>query len=207
MLRVLSDPANVLTLVGLLLSAATLPLFLAHQYAFGLSLLNLALFIDHVDGIVARRTPNRRAECADFGKQFDSYTDILGACIAPAVLLLVTAPDWRWGAPLTVITIVTGAIRLSYFNAISFQYDHVVGFPITYTVPICSALFMFCSLTGFADFGSVWALSLATILILQLSSFPFPKLQGAGYRVVLPLNIVFAALLLILGAHPPALSP
>jgi CDP-diacylglycerol--serine O-phosphatidyltransferase len=204
MLRVLYDPANFLTLVGLLLGVSAIPAFISHDYAVGLGLLNLSLFMDHLDGIVARRTLNRPSERAEFGKQFGSYTDVLGACVAPAILLLNSAPDWRWTGPLVVLTIVVGIIRLSYFNAISFTSRHVTGIPITYTVPLCSLLFIASKLSGGFDLAGPLSALLTGILVLQLSPLRLPKLQGAGYAFVMPLNVIFAAVLFSIGAYAGA---
>nr|WP_246763589.1 CDP-alcohol phosphatidyltransferase family protein [Rhizobium sp. 007] len=59
MLRYLIDPANAITTAGLLCSSISLYLALNRQIEIAIAVALWAVLADHLDGVVAGRTPNR----------------------------------------------------------------------------------------------------------------------------------------------------
>ncbi len=87
----------------------------------------LAIIMDMMDGRVARWTKTT----SDFGVEFDSLSDLVSFCVAPAVLMyqLVLFEMGRIGAAIAFFYLLCGALRLARFNVKA--HDDTSGVPAT----------------------------------------------------------------------------
>ncbi|MFW8642986.1 CDP-alcohol phosphatidyltransferase family protein [Rhizobium beringeri] len=102
MLRYLIDPANAITTSGLLFSAISLFMAVSDRLEIAMAAALWAVLADHLDGIVASRTRNRRPDFAKIGKSLDGFGDIIYGAVLPAVVIInsVTNLFFRSAPPL-----------------------------------------------------------------------------------------------------------
>jgi len=179
-----ADPANALTLTGLL--CALLGIYFAAQgvYAAAIIALLWAIFFDWFDGPVARRTKGRSDDLRALGGQLDSLVDIVSSGVGPAVLLLSVGAFSPWFIPGAFAIVAAGVLRLSYFNVFGLDDDaSYLGLPIDHNIILLSMVFLLEGQIGGPEFAIV--LYVATVLIAMLSITPFrmPKLVGYWYYV------------------------
>lgn len=107
------NPADMLTLTGLLTSALAILSALHGLYALASAWLFLAMLGDALDGMVARRLKIERP----FGRYLDGFMDMLIYLVAPALILYLQGFDGAWGLFLLLL-IGCGCTRLAVFNDI-----------------------------------------------------------------------------------------
>ncbi len=92
-------------------------------------LILIAIFLDFMDGRVARAT----GSSSRFGMEFDSLSDLVSFGIAPAVLLYLSVLRYLpfWGVSIPVLYVVCAAVRLARFNvqADIEEKDRFMGLP------------------------------------------------------------------------------
>ncbi|WP_349535751.1 CDP-alcohol phosphatidyltransferase family protein, partial [Bradyrhizobium pachyrhizi] len=88
MLRYLWDPANAITAAGLVFSSASLFLALSGDLELSVAVALWAVLADHLDGIVATRTPNRDPGVAKMGKSLDGFADIIYGTVLPSAIVI-----------------------------------------------------------------------------------------------------------------------
>lgn len=184
MLRYLFDPANAITLMGLALSTLAICCAVQGRPELGLALALWALLADHLDGMVARRTPNRPKDVAEVGKNLDALTDLVGACVFPAALLFSPAFGSWLSVAVAVALVVVGALRLSLFNSVRFDLDHFVGVPITYVIPAIALLYLAAFFVGGFSAATYLPYLVAALVVLHLTPLRVPKLTAPGYVLV-----------------------
>jgi CDP-diacylglycerol--serine O-phosphatidyltransferase len=81
----------------------------------------LAIIMDMMDGRVARWTKTT----SDFGVEFDSLSDLVSFCVAPAILMyqLVLFEMNKLGAAIAFFYLLCGALRLARFNVKAHDSD------------------------------------------------------------------------------------
>ena len=147
---------------------------------FGIVLILIAMFMDGLDGTVARRFGSKH----HLGVYLDSMADSVSFCFAPAVFVYKLFYDLSRGGALedmenflavsAAISIATvGIIRLSVFSY--FKENKLKTF---LGLPTPSMAFFV--LTGgiiFQDHTTVFLPILIAIVSLMLMSFPYPKIN------------------------------
>lgn len=107
------------------LAAAGLP-GVADNFALSAEFIGAAVFLDGLDGFIARLTNTT----SDFGREMDSLADVISFGIAPAILAfnwgvsrvdLTFGPQWHdllrdTGAFVSFLFLLCGAVRLARFN-------------------------------------------------------------------------------------------
>lgn len=83
-------PANVITIIGLVLVLYGLWALLTHHYWLGLSMLVVGRLLDIVDGIVANKTGTK----SPTGEIFDAVADKIGTLLTIIVLFIAGISDW-----------------------------------------------------------------------------------------------------------------
>lgn len=107
------NPVDCLTLTGVLTSALAVAASLQQQFALAASLLYLAMLVDALDGMLARRLGLER----NFGRYLDGFMDVLVYLAAPALLWYLHGFNGAWSLFLLPM-LAAGCIRLSVFNDI-----------------------------------------------------------------------------------------
>lgn len=142
MISYLRDYANATTAVGYFFAVCALFFVLNGRVELGLAAIMWTWFLDHWDGMIARRTMERRQPgFADFGKSFDGFVDFVHGVLFPAIVIIQLGN----GSPLAFVTslalVLTGGIRLSYFENVGLTSDaRFTGIPVSYDAPLLALL-------------------------------------------------------------------
>lgn len=154
------------------------------------ALIILAIILDGLDGIVARKMGSSH----NFGRYLDSISDSISFCFAPALLLYSNYYDPALGSAwesmpnaLAVISSMIiglfGVLRLARYSSKNYKINYFLGIP---TPAMALGTLMICSLFGKVDsnpftFG-YYPYHVFTIIIilsfLMLVDVPFPKMRG-----------------------------
>ncbi|WP_246510640.1 CDP-alcohol phosphatidyltransferase family protein [Bradyrhizobium glycinis] len=76
MLKYLWDPANAITITGLVFSSTSLFLALSERLELSVAVALWAVLSDHLDGFVAGRTKRRDPDVANMGASLDGFADM-----------------------------------------------------------------------------------------------------------------------------------
>jgi len=99
-------------------------------------LIVIAAIFDGLDGRVARAT----GTTSRFGMEFDSLSDIIAFGVAPSILIFTTFGIYygKFGALVSALFVVFGAIRLARFNVTTVSEPNVfIGLPIPSAAIFC----------------------------------------------------------------------
>jgi CDP-diacylglycerol--serine O-phosphatidyltransferase len=184
MIKQLADPANAITATGLMLSMIAIYLALQGRPSLAVAVALWALLADHLDGVVATRTRNRRPETGEIGKSLDSLADLVCAGIFPAVILMVLSNGSALSVLAGTILVVACALRLSYFNVFGSPGGRFIGVPTTYAVPLTTVLFLARPFIAADLFPPLFAIALLILAICHVAPIRVPKTVGAMYAVV-----------------------
>lgn len=194
MLAPLLDPANAITLLGAALSAAGTAIALSGSPHLAIALALVAVALDWIDGVVARRSKSRPIGASDVGPFIDCFADFMSSALVPAVLVIGLNGVGSWQISVLVLVLLCGTIRLSYFNAFGVTDDgKVQGLPIAHNVPILGLVFLLSPLLGQA-FAPLIAAITVLLAVLNIGSFYFPR----GTDAVMP-KVVLGCIILAIG--------
>jgi CDP-diacylglycerol---serine O-phosphatidyltransferase len=196
MLWYLTDPANAITALGLALSFLGIYLAATGRLELGVAVVLWAFLVDHIDGVVARRTPRRRRDAYLVGRHLDSLTDLASDCIFPAFVLVTVNSYTVLSLTVATVLVIVGAVRLSFYNTFGAPGGCYVGVPVTYTVPVVAALFACRQIIGASSFGYVLEAALAVLITLHLTRIRVPVIAGWGYAAVSIYTIGISTMLL-----------
>jgi CDP-diacylglycerol--serine O-phosphatidyltransferase len=190
------DPANLITMLGVICSAIAIVLVLDGHIAIAIALGLIAVLADHADGYVAVRTPNRSREKADIGRNFDGFGDLLYGAVLPAMLVVSLCGHSVPALVLAIVMIVVGAVRLSYFAVFGKDVSgRFVGVPLSYDMPLVALTFLVWPLlpTGVAPWCALAAFAVLTLL--HVAPVRVPGLSRLGYTVIVGFALVSAGYL------------
>lgn len=173
---------NVFTLAAMLCGFFSILLSLEGEahYKMAAQFIMLAMILDGLDGVLARRLNGS----SEFGAELDTYVDMTAFGLAPAVLIYqVTLQNYDvvWRVLMTSLVVLSGVVRLARFKVKDPERGQggYMGLPIT----ACGgwvAIFVFLSETrSFSlDRGPLAAIFIAGVLVmitLQISNVRYPK--------------------------------
>ena len=163
----------------------------------------LSLVLDGLDGRVARLTKTT----SKFGVEFDSLADLVAFGVAPAILFytVIGVQFGKFGALITAMFVVFGAIRLARFNVTTGTYEPnvFIGLPIP-TAAIVSVLWIgvyldYEILQGFEWFYVLLQSVLAVLMVSNIRYPSFKKMnlkQTHVMRILVVLVVAFSMLYL-----------
>ncbi len=164
-------------------------------------------FCDLFDGRVARMKKNRTNEERKFGIQIDSLSDLICFGVLPtAIGYAVGLTQWYW-LPLFCLYILTGLIRLAYYNVSeesrqkkSAEVRHYYeGLPITSAAITFPIIFCLGTVAG-ADkaeiFKYVYAVAIAVTMVCFVAPIRVVKPRRLGTYVLIALGGVIGGILL-----------
>ncbi|MBW2269786.1 MAG: CDP-alcohol phosphatidyltransferase family protein [Deltaproteobacteria bacterium] len=124
--RILAWGVHLFTACGAVTGTLALVATLQEAWTAALLLMLLGLFIDAVDGMLARRLEVRRFAARIDGRRLDDIVDYLNYVIVPAVFLVATGllPHWAW----TIPPVLASAYGFSQVAAKT-EDDFFLGFP------------------------------------------------------------------------------
>lgn len=175
---------NLITLGALVASFFSLVAAAKGHYYQAAQLIMLVLILDGLDGITARLLRGT----SKLGAELDTFVDMTGYGIAPAMILffMIVPAAPVWGMVLVMITLFSGAIRLSRFRIVDpFRGQHgYMGLPITVNAGWVAMVVMlshsgsgyFDSLTLTSGLSAlvIWGVS-AAMVFLQVSRVRYGK--------------------------------
>ncbi len=158
-----------------------------------------SLVADGLDGRIARLTNTT----SKFGVEFDSLADLVAFGVAPAMMLFFATGEHygRFGALVSGLFVVFGAIRLARFNVTTGNLDprYFIGLPIpTAAVVLGSWIMLDIKYQGHLNVVIlIWALFLS---FLMVSNFRYPSFKKINFNKnvaikILVLIIVIASLI------------
>ena len=184
-----------LTYLSLLVSSLGICFALSGNPFAAVICLGISGIIDLFDGKVAKLKKDRTVEEKHYGIQIDSLTDLVCFGVLPVTIgYAVGMTDW-WFMPLFVLYILSGMIRLAYFNVkeLNRQPDEkktFYGVPITTTamiIPFVWLLEVFLK----ENFYILYACILGAFMILFITKIRIPKPSVKA-------SIIFASILFVL---------
>ncbi len=148
----------------------------------------LSLIADGLDGRVARLTNTT----SKFGVEFDSLADIVAFGVAPAMMLFfaIGYEYGRFGALVSGLFVVFGAIRLARFNITTAENDprYFIGLPIPTAAVVLSSFIMLA--LNYKD-SNFFILILALFLaFLMVSNFRYPSFKKMDFQKNIALKVL-----------------
>jgi len=163
--------------------------------------------LDGLDGRLARMTGTE----SDFGREFDSLSDLATFGVAPAVLAYLWGLNelGRIGWLVPFFFLVCAAARLARFNV---QHKpgnkrYFVGLPTPAAAGAVASVLFIAPHNDYKEWLNVVLLLVVFALgLLMVSSFRYATLAGLDLRRRFPYRVVLlsAAVLLAIAYHPPA---
>jgi CDP-diacylglycerol--serine O-phosphatidyltransferase len=161
----------------------------------------LSFIADGLDGRVARLTNTS----SKFGLEFDSLADLVAFGVAPAMMLFFSIGEQygKFGALITGLFVVFGAIRLARFNVTTTENDPniFIGLPIPTASAVLSSLIML-NIDLKSIFNIPLLITALILAILMVSNVRFPSFKkiniqkNAKMKVLISIIIVSSFLFL-----------
>lgn len=166
----------------------------------------IALILDGLDGRVARLTKTT----SDFGKEYDSLSDVVCFGLAPALVLF----EWsisslgKVGWLCAFVYVAATALRLARFNTQTTGLNHFQGLPCP---PSAALLVTWMWVMHDAGLGGSRAIILVTALMMSLlslamvSSVPYPSFKELDLKGKIPFVAAIAMVLafVLISWDPP----
>ncbi|AQW84816.1 CDP-diacylglycerol--serine O-phosphatidyltransferase [Campylobacter pinnipediorum] len=153
------------------------------QYSKAILYVFLSLIFDGLDGRVARLTKTT----SKFGVEFDSLADLVAFGVAPSILFYLTIGHQfgRFGALISAIFVVFGAIRLARFNVTTGTYEPnvFIGLPIP-TAAIVSVVWVgfYIEYDFLNGFELVFMFFKAILGMLMVSNIRYPSFKKINLK-------------------------
>lgn len=165
------------------------------RFELAVYLLLLAIFLDMLDGRVARWLK----ATTKFGQEADSFSDALSFCAAPAFLIYqaMLRPLGAAGIALSMTYLLAGTGRLARFNltsAVHSKSRRTLGVPTPIAASYVMALVLMRDQIGMMTAGVV----ILVMALLMVSRFRLPELGGRGpvtYALLVGLINYFAVVI------------
>ncbi|QQF52091.1 CDP-diacylglycerol--serine O-phosphatidyltransferase [Campylobacter fetus] len=153
------------------------------EYMKAITYIVLSLILDGLDGRVARLTKTT----SKFGVEFDSLADLVAFGVAPALLFYFSIGYnfGRFGALLTAMFVVFGAIRLARFNVMSgtCEPNVFIGLPIP-SAAIVSAFWVgiYNNYDFMHGFEPIFIVIMAGLSVLMVSNVRYPSFKKVDFK-------------------------
>lgn len=185
MFKYLKDFPNLITITGLILITIALNLIFHNLYEISLVLLMWAVYLDHIDGWLARKLSAKRAEIfSKFGGELDSLTDFVSAAIAPWLIIASLNFDIVLTTISAIFIFIAAAMRVAYYNTFGLSNGKFYGLSLTYNIPIFSFIFIISKITDYTKILNILPYILISLSILHLSPIRLPPVRGIGFILI-----------------------
>jgi len=149
----------------------------------------LSLIADGLDGRVARLTNTT----SKFGVEFDSLADLVAFGAAPAMMLFFAIGHeyGRFGALVSGLFVVFGAIRLARFNVTTGSIDprYFIGLPIP-TAAVVLGSWIMLDIKYEGDFNFIILIGALFLAFLMVSNFRYPSFKKINFQKNLAIKIL-----------------
>lgn len=159
---------NIITLSNLLLGILSLLYTMNQQYQTAAILILAAVFLDGMDGRIARRLNVE----TNFGKELDSLCDLVSFGVAPALLVYdkYLQEIGFFGLLIALSFALCGAVRLARFNVMNIK-TYFIGVPITIAGGIMAITILLSSILP----AFIFPYLTVSLAYLMVSNFKIPK--------------------------------
>ncbi|MGC9324031.1 MAG: CDP-diacylglycerol--serine O-phosphatidyltransferase [Desulfomonilia bacterium] len=193
---------NFITTMSLFCGFYSISFSLRGSYTMAAILILIAGFIDGIDGRVARMTNS----VSEFGKQYDSLSDVISFGVAPAIMVYLWQLSLygRFGFIACFLFVACGALRLARFNIdTTLHITSFTGLPIPVAAGAVSSVVLLTRVTGPID---AWMILLGMYLLsfLMVSTIRYPSFKHISYIKAHPFQLLVCGVLLLVVV---ALSP
>ncbi len=166
--------ANALTAIGAIAGVGAMLAAARDRPRVALLLLAIAILMDKLDGMVARRLGQQ----SDFGRELDSLADAVSFCVAPA-LLTVLRVHGAASAVAGMLFVAAGIWRLAYYNLTglsgSGDDERFTGVPTTIAASWYLILAALLSHAPGSTTAVVLPLAHLALALAMVSAIRFPK--------------------------------
>lgn len=187
-----------LTVTGIFLASCSGALINGDRFSLALAVLFLAMLVDALDGILARKFHLER----DFGRYLDGFVDVFDYLVIPSFFL------YRWGfnnplySLILVVFMICGVIRLSVFNEIGNiknEKDELsyLGMPVFWSVLFLGFIYIFSWIVPLEIMYPITAVIFAVFSALMIYNGRFYKFKN--FRNILMVVICFITVLTLDG--------
>jgi len=185
-LSYIKDLPNICSLAGLGCSLLAIYFLIIGLYPAAMIGMIWAVGFDWADGLIARKMKGRTGDDRAFGGTLDLLIDIVSYGVTPAVLILSYADFSAAFLPVVFVTLVFGAIRLSYFSTFGLSSDaKYTGLAIDNNSIILVFIVMFAGYFERPTFAIILAVCGLCLAGLNVSQIKTPKLSGNPVNVVI----------------------
>jgi CDP-diacylglycerol--serine O-phosphatidyltransferase len=202
--------ADLLTLFNGLLGMLAITYILDGRHVFAALLIFMAVIVDGMDGIAARKFRKKH----DFGRFLDSISDAVSFCLAPGILIYHNFYDKELGSAWyvasnavallgSVLFVGFGLLRLARFAGKDFKSSGFRGLPTPAAAMIAVVICLLWGNPAFTPFsleflpypviGAVIGLA-----IIMVSDIPYPKFSG---RAAMAVGTIVAIGILVMGLY------
>jgi len=190
----LTDPANLITQVGLVLGTAGIYAALIGDFEASLLFLLAAFASDYVDGPIARRTEGRPHIAGELGDILDSIADVVCHSVAPAIILLCYGGLELHLLPVAAFFVLAGAVRMAR-NTVEggLSPTSYRGLSSDNNIVALAMVFLVEPLIRGEVFAHLLRIVLVIVGLLNLSTIPVPKVTGRGYLAVAVWTVLVGA--------------
>jgi len=154
----------------------------------------LSLIADGLDGRVARLTNTT----SKFGVEFDSLADLVAFGVAPAMMLFfaIGQNHGRFGALISGLFVVLGAIRLARFNVTTSVNDprFFIGLPIPTAAVVLSSWIML-DIKYNSNFNLIILIGALFLAFLMVSNFRYPSFKKIDFKKNLAIKVLVLIIL------------
>ncbi|HWR68697.1 MAG TPA: CDP-diacylglycerol--serine O-phosphatidyltransferase [Desulfomonilia bacterium] len=193
---------NFITTMSLFCGFYSIMFSLKRDFHWAAILILIAGFIDGLDGRVARMT----GTTSEFGKQYDSLSDVIAFGVAPAMMVYLWQLNafGRLGFIATFLFVACGALRLARFNVdTSGSLTNFTGLPIPVAAAGVTSTYLLTEEVT-RMIGPLPALAPVAVLMgvyvlsfLMVSSIPYPSFKHVHYIKAHPFQLLVAGVLLL----------
>ena len=183
------NAANVITLLGLMLSLESCFLVLGGNLRLSIIFLIASGICDLFDGVVAGKIDRTDRE-KEFGIQLDTTVDVVSFGVTPVIILYAAASTESIALVVYIFYIMCTVIRLARFNTttnVNIRVMYYRGLPVTYIALILPLAMLINS----AIFSVVTLLCVGVLYILDVR---VPKPRGIWYAIFPALAIILSLL-------------
>ena len=194
---------DVLTLGNLLLSCIGLVFAFQGMLTLAIALMLLSMFVDMLDGLIARRMKLE----SEFGKYLDSFCDVFTYLVVPLFVLFQFGMSDALSISALFAYLVCGLLRLSRFNMIGTLEDEGVEYHLGLQV-IWSQLLVVLAFPAWQWLGK-WAryplaVTLFLMSIFMIRNLRFPKPTRYVFQTVIILSVAVIYIYLhLIGVRVP----
>lgn len=170
--------------------------------------INLAIFslvmsgiCDSFDGVLARKRNNTKKEMI-YGCEMDSLSDIVCFGVLPIVISINDGINGWWANVVYIIYVLTGIIRLAYYNTL-YHIDenskgYFIGLPITSVAILYPVFWLIFRMNELANSSVVIILMFLSLAISYITRVKIKKIDTKWRLVLATLGVLFIVVAIVI---------